>query len=345
MSNAFIEAIEKKTEAEWLSAVESLLNDIHEVDRNAVQIWFRFYPFDLVNYLESAEDVEDAMKGLAMDGDFGVLDKIDTSHRFLYGHRFWPQVKAAVIKRAESVDGIAVLTNEIKAIAYASSIAAKTTEKLTTAISAVGLMTLAQVGLGELKASKGEIEKPAGIMAKSPDQIVSERAKDDSQGLFGFLKTINKEFSVNFKAVGSEGKFKIINDEEIASASQKDSSRDWQSIDYRCWQGPVPIECTSASCGTCWVGVLGGQEKLSEPSARERRQMKVFGYNQPSEGKPFIRLACQAKASGNVTVVIPPWNAVFGKKVRGNVEDAELEPVTTSAKKLRETIATAVSGD
>jgi hypothetical protein len=31
--------------------------------------------------------------------------------------------------------------------------------------------------------------------------------------------------------------------------------------------------------------------------------------------------------------------------VRGNVEDAELEPVTTSAKKLRETISSAVSGN
>jgi hypothetical protein len=42
---------------------------------------------------------------------------------------------------------------------------------------------------------------------------------------------------------------------------------------------------------------------------------------------------------GNVTIVIPPWNAVFGKKVYGNVEKLELEPATTSAKRLRETIA------
>jgi hypothetical protein len=46
-----------------------------------------------------------------------------------------------------------------------------------------------------------------------------------------------------------------------------------------------------------------------------------------------------------VHIVIPPWNAVFGKKVRGNVEDVELEPVTTSAKQLRETIASATSGE
>jgi hypothetical protein len=36
--------------------------------------------------------------------------------------------------------------------------------------------------------------------------------------------------------------------------------------------------------------------------------------------------------------------SAFVKKVCQNVEDSELEPATTSTKKLRETIATPVSG-
>ncbi len=343
--NPFISELEKFTESDWLTAVGSLLPAIHEVDREAVQIWFRFYPLDLLNYLESAEDAEEAMKGVAMQGDFGLLDKIETSHRFLYGHRYWPQVKAAVTERAASAEPFTCLKTEITNIAEKAATAARTDKSLTTAIAAVGLMTLVQVGFDELRAAPGAFEPPQGIMAGSPDEIVAERAKDDSQGIFGFLKTVDKKFSVKFKSFATTGRFPIINDEEIASASQKFHERDWQSFDSRCWDGPVPIECTAASCGTCWVGVLGGREKLSPPSDRERRQMKVFGYNQPNDEKPVIRLACQAKASGNVTVVIPPWNAVFGKKVRGNVEDVELEPVTSSAKKLRETVATAVSGD
>jgi len=345
MNQAFIDKLETFNESDWLAAVESLLPTIHEVDRNAVQIWFRFYPLDLVRYLESADDVEQAMKGINLEGDFGLLDKIDTSHRFLYGHRYWPQAKQAVQARADAADEFSDLRSEISSIAKAIAKDAKVDEKLTTAIAAVGLMTLVQAGYEDLKNSAGVAEKPNGLMAKSPDAIVAERAKDDSQGVFGFLKTINKSFSVDFTAFSSSGTFKIINNEEIASASQKDRSRDWQSLDSRCWEGPVPIECTSASCGTCWVGVVGGQEKLTEPSVRERKQMKVFGYNPPDDAKPFMRLACQAKASGNVDIVIAPWNAVFGKKVRQNVEDSELEPATTSAKKLRETIATAVSGD
>ena len=67
--------------------------------------------------------------------------------------------------------------------------------------------------------------------------------------------------------------------------------------------------------------------------------MKVFGYEQPDDPKPFLRLACQAKAFGNATIVIPPWNGVFGKQVYHDVEELELEPVTTSAKHLRETSA------
>ena len=94
-----------------------------------------------------------------------------------------------------------------------------------------------------------------------------------------------------------------------------------------------------------WVGVLGGEDKLSPVTPREIRSMKVFGYNMPESEQPFLRLACQAKANGNATIVIPPWNAVFGKKVYGNVEDLELYPATTSAKVLRETIATAVKGE
>ncbi len=345
MNNAFLSELEMLNESQWQQAVEELLPAIHEVDRNAVQIWFRFYPLDLVRYLESAENIEDAMKGIVMSGDFGLLDKIDTSHRFLFGHRFWPQVKAAVEARAASCEPFAGLPAEISSIAKTAAVSAKTSETLTTAIAAVGVMTLVQAGLDDLKKAPGIAAKPEGVMTGPPDQIVMERAKDDSQGLFGFLKTVDKKFSVHFKAFGSEGTFPIINEEEITSASQKDRDRDWQALDSRCWEGPVPIECTSASCGTCWIGVLGGQEKLSDVSTRERRQMKLFGHDQPDSAKPFIRLACQAEASGNVTIVIPPWNAVFGKRVRKNIEDLELEPVTSSAAKLRETIKNATAGE
>lgn len=345
MNSSYLESVEKFSESQWLAAVEALAGEVHEVDRVAVQIWFRFNPLDLVHYLESADDVQKALQGIALQGDFGIVDKVDTSHKFLYGHRYWPVVKSIVQQRADSGEAVTDLGAEIRSIAKAVATDAKTKESLTLAIAAVGLMTLVQAGYDDFKKSPGVAATPTGLMARSPETIVAERATDDSQGLFGFLRSIDKKFTVDFTAFASDGSFSIINDEELVSAAQKDRSRDWQSLDERCWEGPIPIECTSASCGTCWVGVTGGADKLSEPSARERKQMKVFGYGQTDEAKPFMRLACQAKAHGNVSIVIPPWNAVFGKKVRKNVEDVELEPNTTSAKKLRETIASAMNGD
>ncbi|QQS32788.1 MAG: (2Fe-2S)-binding protein [Acidobacteriota bacterium] len=342
----FEASLSHHSENVWLTAVDELLPSIHEVDRNAVQVWFRFYPLGLQEFLAENGATEETLRRIAMQGEYSLATQIDTSHHFLYGHRYWKKVKCVIEKMAdEMAEEPASLVDLIKSVSIEAAEKLGVERKLVNAIAAVGLMTLNQVGLDAFKAASGEVAEPKGLMAKSPDAIVAERAKDDSQGLLGFLRTVDKQFSVNHSALNYTGKFTIINDEEIVTASQKDHSQNWQASDARCWEGPVPIECTSASCGTCWVGVLAGEEKLTPPPARERRQMKVFGYNQPVGDHPFLRLACQARAEGNVHIVIPPWNAVFGKKVYGNVEEVELEPVTTSAKKLREVVKEATSGE
>src|SRR4029079_2851902 len=332
--------------AAWLSAVDSLVPEIHPVDRNAVQIWFRFYPLEFSRYVEKHSDEAELRRSLGLLGDYDLANQIDTSHRFLYGHRFWKVVKAAIEAEAEVfTDEDPPLKQEIIQVAQNIADLVKVDVSLVLGITAIGFMTLNQVGLEKFKAAAGEVEKPSGVMAKSPDAIVATRNRDDSQGLFGFLRTVDKRYSVNWTDSKGSGKFQIISDEEIASASARDQSQNWRARDERCWEGVVPVECRSASCGTCWVGVLAGEDKLSDVGRRERYQMKVFGYEQPDGEKPILRLACQAKAYGNATIVIPPWNGVFGKSVYGNVEELELEPVTTSAKKLRETIATATDSD
>jgi len=346
MSTAFVDQLATYSETDWLDAIQDLLTCIHEVDGNAVQIWFRFYPLSLRRYLDSAENLEETVHGINMTGVFDLKDQIDASHHFLYGHRFWKATKCAIQKEIDEYKGETHLTEIIKEVAIRVAEKCKVERPLVNAIAAIGLATLNQVGQEAFFATSGETEKqPKGLMGKAPDAIVAERKKDDPQGLFGFLRTVDKKFSVKFASLYNKGQFPVILDEEIASASQKDHSKDWQSQDDRCWEGPVPIECTAASCGTCWVGVIEGQEKLTGVERRERRQMKVFGYNQPADDKPFLRLACQARAEGTVTIVIPPWNAVFGKKVYGNVDEVELEPATTSAKNLRETITAATSGE
>ncbi len=333
--NKFENFLNKFNENEWLAAIERLLPAIHEVDRNATQIWFRFFPLELFRFLQTAEDREKAIQKFVMQGDFELKNQIDSSHKFLYGHRFWKEIKAEIERLAES---FADETADLSKVIEDAASSVKADKALTLGIAAVGLMTLNQVGLEAFKTAKGEVQKPSGQLAKSPDAVVAERAKDDSQGIFGFLKTVDKKYTATWDETKSNAKYQLISDEDLATASAKDQSQDWKAKDERCWEGVVPVECRSASCGTCWVGVVGGQDKLADVQRLERKQMKIFGYNQPDDAKPFMRLACQAKAHGNVSFVIPSWNGVFGKKVYKNVAEVELKPATTSAKKLREAV-------
>ena len=73
--------LSKFTETDWLAAVDELLPCIHEVDRNALQIWFRFYPLSLHRVVAEAEDREEVLRGFALQGDFELNDQIDTSLR------------------------------------------------------------------------------------------------------------------------------------------------------------------------------------------------------------------------------------------------------------------------
>jgi ferredoxin len=176
-------------------------------------------------------------------------------------------------------------------------------------------MTLRQAGPAAFAAAPGTIHLPDRVRARSPVQVMKLRARDDRQGLVGALRGIGKRWTVTFDENDPAATFPLIHNQEIASAAQADK-RDYRSRDPRCTpgEGPIPVECRAASCGTCWVGVLGGAEKLSPVNERdEGRRMKVFGYSDTDGAQPLIRLSCQARARGAVSIVIPPWNGVFGK--------------------------------
>ncbi|HEV7905338.1 MAG TPA: 2Fe-2S iron-sulfur cluster-binding protein, partial [Pyrinomonadaceae bacterium] len=171
-----------------------------------------------------------------------------------------------------------------------------------------------------------------------PEKILQERAKNDSQGLLGnLLRTTDKRWTVVWNEHDPTARFKMIHHQEVASAAATDK-RDWSQVDPRCTvdEGPIPVQCRSASCGTCWVGVLGGAEKLTEVSPRERRAMQLFGYIDTDEPRPLIRLSCQAQGEGAVSLVIPSWNGVFGKYLRRLKEgDAGGATATTGASQVQ----------
>ena len=127
-------------------------------------------------------------------------------------------------------------------------------------------------------------------------------------------------------------RFKVLDEQEVASGAAADK-RPWHERDSRCTvnEGPIPVQCRSASCGTCWVGVVAGAEKLSPVEERERKLMPQLGYIDTDDPQPLIRLSCQARGTGAVTVVVPSWNGVFGKYLRSRKTNGEGSEVLTAA--------------
>ncbi|HXR98947.1 MAG TPA: 2Fe-2S iron-sulfur cluster-binding protein [Pyrinomonadaceae bacterium] len=299
-------------EEAWSATLTTLLRSIHEVDRNATQIWFAFYPLSLFQALEQSNDPETLAQRLLLQGKYYLKDQIDSSHTFLYGHRYWSEVKAAVQDHAHRflISDNRPLSDQILSVAQQ---VAKVDTSLVIGITAVAFMTIRQAGLAAFEAAPGKVLIDKKHARKSPADVLRERAVDDSQGFFSFLKTVDKKWTITYDENDDRAKYRLNHVQDLAWGAAGDRTRNWRELDPRRVEGPIPVECRSASCGTCWVGVLGGAEKLSDVAAREGKKIKEFGYVDTSESKPLIRLACQEQALGAVSIVIPPWNGVYGK--------------------------------
>jgi ferredoxin len=316
-------------EEAWSSVLTTLLRSIHEVDKTATQIWFAFYPLSLFRALRQCDDKEKLARRLLLQGNYYLRDQIDSSHKFLYGHRHWVEVKRAVEEHASSFNAArnAFLADQILEVARDVADQLKVEASLTIGITAIAFMTVQQAGIDAFRAASGSVVIDKKHAKKSPDQVLRERAKDDSQGLLGFLRTVDKKWTITHDENDDSARYKMNHMQDLAWGAADDQSRDWRAIDPRRVEGPIPVECRSASCGTCWVGILGGAEKLSDVAAREGKQIKKFGYIDTAEPKPLIRLACQAQTQGAVSIVIPPWNGAFGKYLSEQAQDGgeELE--------------------
>ncbi|MBI3950703.1 MAG: (2Fe-2S)-binding protein [Acidobacteria bacterium] len=325
-SDTLFEAfLNKHDEEAWSEILATLLPDIHEVDKTATQIWFYFFPLAVARALQQAEHPEQLAQKLVLAGEYYLEDQIDSSHQFLYGHRYWPEVKKAIIEHAASAKAPASLelANQIREGASGMAKRMDVDQSLLVGITAVGFMTWQQVGLEAFKEYPGAVNLDPKVARRSPEEVLKARAKDDRQPIFRFLKYPDKVWTVTFNENDDSATFKLINTQHVTTAAANDK-RPYHLRNPRCIanEGPIPVQCRSASCGTCWVGILGGAEKLSEVGDLEARRIKDFGYINTDDPKPLIRLACQTQAFGAVSIVIPPWNGVFGKLLRRQKEAA-----------------------
>jgi ferredoxin len=319
-SGSLFEAfLNQHDDEKWRAVIQTLLPSIHEVDKRATQIWFYFYPISLLHALQQTEDLETLTQTLQLNGKVYLKDQIDVSHHFLYGHRYWPQVKTAVANLALSSAAPKSLELAAQILDVGREVARqiKVDAALVVSVTAIAFMTLQQVGIEAFKAASGKVSLDKKVASKTPEQVLRDRARDEGQGVFGFLRGERKHYKVTFNENEAEANFNIISTQHLTTAAAEDK-RDFHSQDPRCvtGEGPIPIECRSAACGTCWVGVLGGNDKVSKVEALEYRRIKEFGYIDSEEDRPLIRLACMTQAEGSVSIVIPPWNGVFGKYLR-----------------------------
>src|SRR5258708_31902476 len=116
----FEKFLNQHDEESWSATLATLLRSLHEVDRNATQIWFAFYPLSLFRALQQADDRDKLVQQLLLQGDYELKDQVDRSHKFLYGHRFWPQVQTAVEQHADSFNQTsrASLADQILEVAH-----------------------------------------------------------------------------------------------------------------------------------------------------------------------------------------------------------------------------------
>ncbi len=310
----FLSFLNRHDDEAWAEIVNELQPEIHPVDRTATRIWFAFFPVKLHRALADSPNPEETASRLLLKGKYRLADQVDSSAEFLYGHRYWPDVKRVVAEYAATANSTAPLANQIREVAGQIAAKVKAGESLIIGITAVAFGALQQVGLEMFKqpANPGRYGKDWN---KSPERIVEARAKDDRQGLMGIFRSVNKTFTVTFREHQPGGSFKVINMENVTMAGRSYKG-DQTSQDPRAMpgEGPIPVECRSASCGTCWVGILSDTARISPPNGNEINRWKYFGYEGfTGEKDSPIRLACQSRASGNVTLVIPPWNGMIGK--------------------------------
>ena len=220
-------ALKRFTASDWQQVLDAIEPAIHPIDRNATRIWFSFFPLGLHVRLEQAraegpESEANLVRRMRLMGRWRLADQVDSSHRFLYAHRYWPQVRTAILGLEEATDPQASLATIVQAVGEAAARTARVDPEMLLGMSAVGLMTLRQAGSEALAAAPGQIHLSDPARAMSPQQVLKRRARDDWQGPLGFLRGIKKRWTVTFDEADREARFQAINGQEIATAAQAD---------------------------------------------------------------------------------------------------------------------------
>jgi ferredoxin len=320
----FVSFLREHNQQTWNELLDNLVPSIHPVDQAATRIWFGFWPLELREALAELQGPEEMARIMDLEGKWRLEEQIDSAVDFLYGSKYWAVVKKAVLEHAASYQQPEGKNLEQRIRKVASGVAAreKAEESILLGITAVAFMILQQVGMDAL-AAVVEIPAPGKWQSLSAEQVVRRREKKSRDGLFGFLKGLGRRYRVVWDESKRNAFFRARHGQDLAMAAATDT-RDYRAMDYRCIDGPIPVECRVASCGYCWVGVITGNRKMSAISDFEKERLHYFGYdsvNGTDDRQPLIRLACQTQCLGDVTLVTPRWNGELKRRHNKSPED------------------------
>ncbi len=296
-------------EGAWAEALDRILPRIHLADRQATRIWFAFWPLKLRLALDGSADPAQVFKQFQLDGKPRLEEQIDASVAFLFGSNYWPEVRQAVVAYAQEASEPREAGLDAHILELSGRLAGRlqVEQSLLAGIVAVGVMVLRQVGLASL-AARVRDPSPNGRPKSAAEVLKLRRGR-------GWTALIwkSKKYRVTFDESVAESCYEALDGQDLSMAGASDP-RDFRESDRRRVAGPVPVQCRSGACGYCWIGVLAGEENLSEMTAFEKRRLEYFGYAPPAEiarKHPAVRLACQSKCYGDVSIVVPPWNGVL----------------------------------
>ena len=308
-TTVFESYLNRLDEGDWVESLERILPRMHPVDRQATRIWFAFWPLKLRQALDGSPDPARVFKEFQLDGNPRLEEQIDASVAFLFGSTYWPEVKQAVVAYAEESSEPQETGLDAHVLELARRLAARlqVEPSLLAGIVAVGVMVLRQVGRSAL-AECARQPSPNGRPTSAAKVLKWRRGR-------GWKSLIwkSKKYRVTFDESVPESCYEALDGQDLSMAGASDP-RDFRESDRRRVAGPVPVQCRSGACGYCWIGVLAGEENLSEMTAFEKRRLEYFGYAPPAEiarKHPAVRLACQSKCYGDVSIVVPPWNGVL----------------------------------
>ncbi|MBP6715785.1 MAG: 2Fe-2S iron-sulfur cluster binding domain-containing protein [Acidobacteria bacterium] len=254
-----VDHVSRYAPQDWVTAIETLAPEIHSVDLHATRVWFAFFPLELA-------------------GMSGLADRVATSHTFLYGHRYWPQVKRAILAAAKEASWPSSLAELMVRIADHATRTTQVDRDQLIGITGASLMTLRQAGMAAFEASSNAVQLPHWAHVRSVRQTRRARVVGPWRP-FAFLG--QRRHRMRFSEAAPDAFADVADGQPVAA-------------------------CRGGDCRECVIGVISGAEKLSPiDPAVEGQRLGALGYGsaKASNGSPLIRLACQAKPSGDVSFV------------------------------------------